>query len=80
MLIDIDTEDLIPFQEAPQHIPGTPCVQTLHRWRVRGVWGVKLETILFGGIRYTSREALHRFVAAQNVCLPASGRVASSTG
>ncbi|MEX2174604.1 MAG: DUF1580 domain-containing protein [Pirellulaceae bacterium] len=37
---------------------------TAHRWRLRGTRGCRLETILVGGIRYTSREALERFVAA----------------
>jgi uncharacterized protein DUF1580 len=39
-------------------------VGTLHRWRLRGVRGVRLETIVIGGLRYTSAEALERFVAA----------------
>jgi hypothetical protein len=68
MAIDVDTEDLIPFQQAAAHIPGRPCLQTLHRWRQKpGVRGVVLETILVGGIRYTSREAIRRFIAAQNI-------------
>ena len=65
-MIDIDTEDLIPFQQAPDFIPGAPCLQTLHRWRLKGVRGARLETILCGGIRYTSREAIRRFIIAQN--------------
>jgi len=39
-------------------------VSTLHRWRLRGVRGIRLATILIGGYRYTSHEALERFVAA----------------
>ena len=35
-------------------------------WRLHGVRGVKLETILCGGLRYTSREAISRFIVAQN--------------
>jgi hypothetical protein len=34
---------------------------TVWRWATRGVRGVKLETLLIGGIRYTSAEALQRF-------------------
>jgi hypothetical protein len=30
----------------------------------RGIRGVRLETVMIGGIRYTSCEALERFVAA----------------
>jgi hypothetical protein len=32
----------------------------------RGVRGVVLESVLIGGARYTSEEALERFFAAQN--------------
>ncbi len=39
-------------------------VSTLWRWQLRGVRGVRLETILLGGIRFTSHEALERFTAA----------------
>ncbi len=68
MAIDCDTEDLIRFNEARSAFPGRGSIalQTLHRWRLRGVRGVKLETCLCGGLRMTSREAISRFLAAQN--------------
>lgn len=64
-MIDVSTETLIPFQLAGHHIPGSRPVHisTLHRWRLRGV---KLSTVLVGGTRYTSDEAITRFIAAQN--------------
>lgn len=67
-MIDTSSETLRTFQAAGQHIPGRGCphVSTLHRWRLKGVRGVKLETVLVGGTRYTSDEAIARFVAAQN--------------
>jgi Protein of unknown function (DUF1580) len=64
MAIEIANETLISFQEAPAFVPGRPHISTLHRWRLRGVRGVRLETVLIGGRRFTSREALQRFVAA----------------
>lgn len=64
MAIDLDAEELIPFQKAAAHVPGRPCLQTLHRWRLRGARGRKLDTVLIGGIRYTSREAIRRFIDA----------------
>ena len=67
-MIDASTESLIPFQQAGRHIPGNPSVCTLHRWRLKGVRGAKLETLLVGGIRFTSKEAIERFIAAQNAC------------
>ncbi len=38
-----------------------PHVSTIYRWRLRGIRGVKLETFLIGGRRYTSVEAIERF-------------------
>jgi len=66
-MIDPSTETLIPFVAARQVFPGRHgrgvSLSTLHRWQRRGVRGVRLETVLVGGVRYTSREALNRFVS-----------------
>lgn len=64
MSIDLSQETLLTFPQAAATLPGRPHVSTLHRWRLRGVRGVKLETCLIGGRRYTSQEALERFSAA----------------
>jgi predicted site-specific integrase-resolvase len=37
---------------------------TARRWCCRGISGVRLETILVGGRRFTSSEAFERFVGA----------------
>lgn len=68
MSIDVDTETLISFCEARSAFPGGKRLSfaTLHRWRLSGVRGTKLETCLVGGLRYTSREAIQRFIANQN--------------
>ncbi len=67
MAINIETESLIPFREVPawcrEHLGNRVHPSTIHRWRLRGARGVKLETILAGGTRYTSAEALNRFFA-----------------
>lgn len=42
--------------------PASP--QTIWRWHQKGIYGVKLETVLIGGQRHTSREALQRFANA----------------
>lgn len=65
-MIDPATEELIPFQQAGRRIPGNPSVCALHRWRLSGVRGAKLESLLCGGKRFTSAEAIQRFIAAQN--------------
>ena len=54
-------ESLISFAEAAKRLPGRPHVNSLHRWRLRGVRGVRLESVLIGGKRFTSVEALQRF-------------------
>lgn len=69
-MIDHLTETLVNFQHAGRHIPGNPALCTLHRWRLSGVRKTKLETLLVGGIRYTSVEAISRFIAAQNASEP----------
>lgn len=39
---------------------------TAWRWCLRGCRGIHLESMLIGGVRYTSREACDRFLAALN--------------
>jgi len=58
------TERLRPLQEAAREIPGRPHISTVLRWCLKGIkGGIKLETILVGGKRFTSVEAIERFVA-----------------
>lgn len=60
---DLLAEDLIPFAQAIRSLPGRPSVATGYRFLLRGGRaGIKLETILVGGRRFTSKEALHRFI------------------
>ena len=57
-MIDITTETLLSLLDAAKQLPGRPHVSTLYRWRIRGVRGVRLETVLVVGRRFTSKEAL----------------------
>jgi hypothetical protein len=61
MMIDADNENLIPLFKSPRHIPGRPHISTVYRWADRPV--NPLETIRVGGRRFTSREAISRFIA-----------------
>lgn len=61
-MIDISSEQLLTFTAATKLLPERPNVATLWRWRTAGCRGVRLETVLVGGKRYTSAEALQRFV------------------
>jgi hypothetical protein len=63
-MIDVANEQLLTFSEAARMLPGHVHASTLHRWRLCGVRGLKLETVIVGGRRYTSREAIVRFSAA----------------
>ena len=63
MCIDIETERCIPLSQSPKHIPGRPNASTPYRWATVGVrGGIKLETIVVGGQRFTSIEAIARFI------------------
>ena len=79
MSIDATNEQLIPFSQARSAFPGGKrySLSSLHRLRLHGVRGVKLETCLIGGSRYTSAEAIRRFIAAQN---PAESAEPAITG
>lgn len=41
-----------------------PHLATLYRWAVRGIRGVKLETLVIGGSMVTSENSLLRFIRA----------------
>ena len=65
MAISIKSESLIRSSDVPawckKHLGNRVHPSTVTRWRIRGARGVRLESILAGGIRYTSEEALQRF-------------------
>jgi len=61
-MIDLLTETIFPVSEGPKHIPGRPSKASCWRWVLQGVGGVKLESALIGGKRFTSHEAIQRFV------------------
>ncbi len=70
-MIDLNKERPISLMEATKMLPSRPngkrfTVATLFRWAMKGLRGAKLETILVGQCRYTSLEALGRFVIAIN--------------
>jgi len=48
-------------------LPGQPHLSTLWRWYRRGVRGVRLETVVVGGRRFTSRAAIERFIERTTV-------------
>ncbi len=76
-MIDPDSEEILSLRQARHAFPNRVSVPTLWRWVLNGVKGVKLESMLIGGRRYTSREACQRFMharagAAKNSKVPTS--------
>lgn len=66
----LDNEDLVVLTKAAAWIANRtggrrPNISTLHRWATRGVRGVVLETVAVGHVRYTSIEAVRRFLEAK---------------
>ena len=65
MAINVQTENLIRLKEVPDWFFDRTRKRinrsTVVRWTSRGARGVKLETILLGGIRFTSIEKLQSF-------------------
>jgi len=69
MAIDIQTEQVITPARAshlcPERRRGVrPNVATVYRWMLAGVKGIRLESIMVGGTRCTSVQALQRFFDA----------------
>ncbi|HUQ69063.1 MAG TPA: DUF1580 domain-containing protein [Planctomycetaceae bacterium] len=69
-MIDVLHEELIRIEDAAAHIPSRPSRASVWRWILRGVRGRQLESTMVGGRRFTSREAIERFL--QPSCLVAT--------
>ncbi|QDV34107.1 DUF1580 domain-containing protein [Tautonia plasticadhaerens] len=66
-MIDVTFETIIPLGQVSALIPSSrpgkrTHISTIWRWATKGVKGARLETVTIGGSRYTSREAVQRFV------------------
>jgi hypothetical protein len=74
-MIDVHTEDLFLLSKGPPELKSAPSPATLWRWALRGIRGHRLETVIVGGRRYSSRDAFDRFLRSLNetrVAEPAS--------
>ncbi|MBN8600539.1 MAG: DUF1580 domain-containing protein [Planctomycetes bacterium] len=64
-MIEIDKENLVLLSEVPKILPKrngkAVHLSACYRWMRSGLSGVRLETVLVGGQRFTSKEALNRF-------------------
>jgi hypothetical protein len=64
MRIDIDREHLLTFNQAAKSLQHPVAPSSIWRWARRGLQGIYLESVLIGGTRFTSSEAISRFAAA----------------
>ena len=78
-MIDIHAEQLVAVKEIPGYVPGRPHLATCWRWIQRGCRGVKLDTVLVGGKRYTSTLALQTFVERTTAAADGTSTVTAST-
>jgi hypothetical protein len=66
-VIDDCLKSYFPLAEAPDHFPRRRgkkvSLPSIYRWVGSGCRGVRLRTVVVGGVRYTSAEALRQFVA-----------------
>jgi hypothetical protein len=65
-MIDIFKEQIRSYAETSKILPGKPHCATIARWALKGRKGVRLESVVIGSRRFTSVEAIERFVARLN--------------
>jgi len=58
-------ETLLSLPAACKHFPVPPSRSAVERWIRKGRDGVVLETVLICGRRYTTKEAIDRFIRGQ---------------
>lgn len=61
---ELELDRYLTFPEAAASLPGKPSVSTIHRWRLKGVRGIRLSTVVIGGRRFVDRAALEDFIRA----------------
>lgn len=65
-MIDYSNEDIFPLSRGTARLRTRPSTATLWRWHSKGLRGVRLETVVIGGRRYTSTRVIDRFLVAIN--------------
>lgn len=71
-------DELIPIERVPKILPGNPNISTIHRWRTKGVLGIRLHSVRVGGRRMIPRESLLAFISAITTAVD-GGKVAVVT-
>ena len=66
-------EKWFPIRELPKRYGKRTGMSSVYRWISKGIAGVRLETVMRGGRRFTSEEAVQRFfteVTRQRLSVP----------
>ena len=70
MAIDVKKEQAITLSDVPNHIPKRRGKKvhysTVYRWVTKGSRGRILESVLVGGVRFTTIEAIERFLNSES--------------
>ncbi len=61
-MLKLEQGELLSLKEAARLLPGKVNISTLFRWSSRGTRGVRLQTWLIGGRRFTNEESLEKFI------------------
>jgi len=80
MAIDLTRERPLSFDQAARFLPddARPHLSTWWRWWRHGRRGVRLETVVIGGRRFTTAEAVQRFAEALTLASAAAPDVPPS--
>lgn len=78
MAIDLSAETPLTIAEAAAIIPGSPSLASVWRWVLKGVRGNQLESLMIAERRFTTHEAIDRFIARSNVAPSAAPVVTKS--
>lgn len=77
--VELASEKLVPISAAGQKFPHPVGRTALERWMRHGVRGVRLESIQIGNRRFTSEEAIQRFICRTNEQRHANSKVRMSS-
>ena len=61
-MIQFENETVVSFKQAAEIVPGGAHYNTITKWADNGVKGIVLESIRVGRRRFTSKEAIQRFI------------------
>ena len=61
-MLDYEKESILSFKQAAEYVPRGVHYNTICQWADNGVKGVILDSIRIGRRRFTSKEAIQRFI------------------